>query len=77
MTPAAFRELRERLSMTQVQLAEALGLTRRAIWAYESGRNAIPRQTELAMQALIQGRDIADRYPNTLAALAAAQSKEK
>lgn len=55
MTPSQFRELRKSLDLTQVQLAEHLGLTRRAIWCYETQRSPIPKTVELAMRAVRDG----------------------
>ena len=37
MTPTNFRQWRQRLGLTQVRAAEALGVTERAIRNYESG----------------------------------------
>lgn len=52
MTPADLRAFRKRLGLTQTEAAEAMGLTKQAIYLYESGRNPIPRLVELACEAI-------------------------
>lgn len=56
MTAAEFRALRQRLGMTQAQLAEALGLVPRTISSYETGAYEIPRVVELACEALLAAK---------------------
>ena len=46
-----FRDWRKRLGMTQIQAANALGMSRRSIIDYEHGQ-PIPRVVELASQAV-------------------------
>jgi transcriptional regulator with XRE-family HTH domain len=52
MTPDDLRAYRKRLGITQTQLAEALGLSRRAIIRYEDGTRPIPRPVELACETI-------------------------
>jgi transcriptional regulator with XRE-family HTH domain len=47
-----FRTWRERLGLTQIQAATQLGVTQRAIAAWEGGATPISRQTELAIWAV-------------------------
>lgn len=50
---ALFRAQRERLQMTQRELAEQLDLSPQQISNYERGRAPIPKLTELAISALL------------------------
>jgi DNA-binding XRE family transcriptional regulator len=52
MTAEAFRDWRERKSYTLDEAARVLGLSRRTIAYYESGKRAIPRIVALATRAL-------------------------
>lgn len=47
-----FRPTRERLKLTQEQLADAFRTTRRSIIRYENGSRRIPGMAELALQTL-------------------------
>ena len=53
MTKAELRRARERLGMTQLELAEALGMQRNTIVRMENGSHAIMRTTELAIKYLL------------------------
>ena len=61
MTPAAFRNWRSRLGITQVEAATLLGRSLRSIQAYEAGfeiaglPRPIPKEIRLAMWAIEQG----------------------
>ena len=48
------REVREAMGLTQEQLANKLGVTRKTIWNFEQGRT-FPNLAVLAMMALILG----------------------
>lgn len=54
--PAALRELRQSLGLTQTQLAEALGISRPSIARYEAGTLPIPQVVALACEALKANR---------------------
>ena len=47
-----FKRLRDRLNMTQEELAKELGVTTRTIIRWESGDREIPRTVELAMKQI-------------------------
>jgi len=55
VTPDQIRDWRARLSITQREAAERLGLSLRGYQKYESGEAAIPRSIELACAAIAQG----------------------
>jgi transcriptional regulator with XRE-family HTH domain len=50
------KRAREKLKLTQAELAEALELERRTIMRYEQGEH-LPRQTRLAIRQLLDARD--------------------
>ena len=58
MTPTELREARKRLGLTQVRLAEELGIAQVTVILYERGKRydgtpvKIPRAVELAMRYL-------------------------
>lgn len=52
MTPAEFRAVRERLGLTQVALARALGITETSVARKERGEQAIVERDVLALRAL-------------------------
>ena len=52
MTPAEFRAVRERLGLTQVALAEALGITATSVARKERGEQEIVERDVLALRAL-------------------------
>ena len=52
MTNFEFKQARKNLGLTQVQLAETLGITRQHISALESGRSPVQKQTVLALDQL-------------------------
>ena len=52
MTPAEFRAVRERLGLTQVALAQALGITATSVARKERGEQAIVERDVLALRAL-------------------------
>jgi transcriptional regulator with XRE-family HTH domain len=52
MTPADYKAARERLGLTQEQLAELVGVTVRTIASRESGQHAVSREAEIAIRAI-------------------------
>lgn len=52
MTPEAFKQIRQRLSLTQSQLAERLRTTRMTITRYECGMRRIPGVVEAILSQL-------------------------
>jgi DNA-binding XRE family transcriptional regulator len=54
--PADLRAIRKRLGLTQAELAAALGVSRKTVCEREAGKVPITRETELAMEALINRR---------------------
>jgi len=55
MTNSDFKKARQQLGLTQLQLAEKLGLTNRQIIRLEQD-HPIQRQTALAIQYLLQSK---------------------
>jgi transcriptional regulator with XRE-family HTH domain len=53
MTREQFRTIRKDLRMTQVELAEFLGVSSRFISMLEAGHSPIERRTELSMRYLL------------------------
>lgn len=53
MTRAELKRARERLNMTQAELAEALGLQRNSIVRMENGSQPILRVTAMAVELLL------------------------
>lgn len=51
MTPADYRSIREALGLTQAQLAERLGVTRKTVNARETGAGPITAEAALALRA--------------------------
>jgi DNA-binding XRE family transcriptional regulator len=52
MNQNKFKERRLKMELSQVQLAEALGLHQRTIIRYERGHTKVPRRVELAINSL-------------------------
>lgn len=52
MNPDELKAWRERLSLSQAKLAEALSISKRTYEAWEQGRFAIPAFLELALREL-------------------------
>lgn len=52
MNPATFRSQRERLGLSQVELAALLGIANTTVSRYELGKIEIPPPTALAMRLL-------------------------
>lgn len=48
------RDLRRALGLTQVQLAEALGITERQVRRYEHGEAAIPGPVNLLLRRIVR-----------------------
>jgi DNA-binding transcriptional regulator YiaG len=42
MDDAQFRDILDRLSLTATETAELLGVTRQAVWLWETGRRTVP-----------------------------------
>ena len=55
MTPLDLKSLRQRLGLTQLSMAEAIGITGRMYRYLEAGEYPIRKQTELACAALQAG----------------------
>ena len=53
MTPIDYKAAREKLGLTQRDLAERLGVTRATINAREARRTRITTEAELAIEALV------------------------
>lgn len=53
MTRMELKRARERLSMTQAELAEALGMQRNSVSRMENGSQPIVRTTELSVKYLL------------------------
>jgi DNA-binding transcriptional regulator YiaG len=66
MTGAQLRAARERLELTQQQLADALEVHRVTVSEWESGRALVPQMATLALEALAQ-RAAKRRHRRTLA----------
>ena len=54
MTTQEFRVALAKLRLTRVEAAEALGVGKRTIYRYCSGKTEIPRVVELAMETLMR-----------------------
>lgn len=52
MSPADYREHREKLGLTQAELAELLGLPRTAVVKREAGAQRITEEAAIALRAL-------------------------
>uniref|UniRef100_UPI0035CB0BC6 helix-turn-helix transcriptional regulator n=1 Tax=uncultured Sphingomonas sp. TaxID=158754 RepID=UPI0035CB0BC6 len=52
MQASELRELRRRMGLTQEQLAQEIGMSRKTINAMELGKSVIERRTELAVRYL-------------------------
>lgn len=52
MSPSQLRAVREKLQLTQAQLADKLGLTRDAVASMEQGRRPIRPIVEIALEHL-------------------------
>ncbi len=54
MTPEQFKETRDRLGLTQGQLAYKIGLSERAVRYYEQGGRAIPAPVSMLLQGFLK-----------------------
>lgn len=52
MDAQEFKDKREKMRLTQKELAARLDVTENSIWRWETGRGDIPRMVELALKAL-------------------------
>lgn len=52
MSPAEYKQLREKLGLTQAGLAARLGVTRKTVNARETGATRITEEAALAIRAL-------------------------
>lgn len=52
MTKEEFKQRRDRIGMTQGQLADELGLSSSTVSKYEMGLNEVPKYFELIFEAL-------------------------
>lgn len=55
MTPQDFKDWRKRVDMTQSEAADRLGVTKRAVQAWEAGERPILPSTALACAAIEAG----------------------
>lgn len=55
MTPEQFKAWRKRLDLTQQGAADAIGISRRMVQAYEADKQPIPKPVALACTALALG----------------------
>lgn len=55
MTSEEFKATREKLKMTQGQLAYKIGLSERAIRYYEQGGRAIPVPVSMLLETFLRG----------------------
>ena len=54
MTPAAYKQERQRRGLTQAALARLLGVTRETVNRRESGRDRITAEAALAIRGLVK-----------------------
>jgi transcriptional regulator with XRE-family HTH domain len=57
MTPEQFKETRDRLGLTQGQLAYKIGLSERAVRYYEQGGRAIPAPVSMLLQGFLKAAE--------------------
>jgi DNA-binding XRE family transcriptional regulator len=57
MSREEFKEMRERLGLTSMALAKALGVNRTTVQRYERGITPVPRATQIALGALLAADD--------------------
>ena len=55
MTPEQFKETRDRLGLTQGQLAYKIGLSERAVRYYEQGGRSIPAPVSMLLETFLKG----------------------
>lgn len=53
MTPQEFKQIRSELGLTQVKIAEALGVTWRTVARYESGERPITRTIAILLGFIV------------------------
>jgi transcriptional regulator with XRE-family HTH domain len=52
MESKELKQRRERLGMTQAELADILGVAENTVWRYEKGATSIPKHMTLTLEAL-------------------------
>ncbi|HEX8286788.1 MAG TPA: helix-turn-helix domain-containing protein [Pyrinomonadaceae bacterium] len=52
MESKELKQRRERLGMTQAELADVLGVAENTVWRYEKGATSIPKHMSLTLEAL-------------------------
>lgn len=57
MTSEEFRAVRDRLNMTQGQLAYKIGISERAIRYYEQGGRSVPAPVSLLLETFLKGAE--------------------
>jgi len=57
MTPSEFKQARQKLGLTQLALANAIGMTSKMVGMMERGQAGIELRTELAIKQLITESD--------------------
>lgn len=55
MTSEEFKATRERLNMTQAQLAYKIGMTERSIRYYEQGGRSVPAPVSILLETFLRG----------------------
>jgi DNA-binding transcriptional regulator YiaG len=56
-TPTAIKRLRKRLGLTQIQFAEAVGVTERAVAYWEAGTRGVSGLAQRAIERMKEERD--------------------
>jgi DNA-binding transcriptional regulator YiaG len=54
MTPEEMKRLRREAGLTQVQLADALGVAPRTVQAWEGGTNKVPSTAAMAVRLVVK-----------------------
>lgn len=62
MKPTELRKIRERLKMTQQQLASSLGVTSNTVARWERGERKIPKIAKLAVDYVVLSLDAVTFY---------------
>lgn len=55
MTAKEFTEIQAALGLSDIELAEKLGVNRATVWRWRSGSKKIEKMTELALRYLLSG----------------------
>ena len=63
MTPAAFKQARVTLGLSQPEMADALGVKPRTVWGLENRADNVPRLYDLAVAGLVAEVDMMFNSP--------------